>query len=126
MNPYAQLTRREKEIGNLLAWGAIKKEVAERLCISIHTVENHVRNIFEKTECRCVNEFSAWYFCTEFKISFQLSPLMRQSVASILLVLFSYGEIVQTNNYLRCRRCRVHSERIHRTKGREQHLLNVS
>lgn len=36
----AELTRREGEVAELLAWGASKKEVAERLFISARTVEN--------------------------------------------------------------------------------------
>lgn len=94
MNARAQLTKREKEIGELIAWGAIKKEVAHRLSISVHTVENHVRNIFAKTECRSANEFSAWYFCTHFNISMELSPL-KNVVAAFLLTIYLFGDISQ-------------------------------
>lgn len=44
----AELTRREGEVAELLAWGASKKEVAERLFISARTVENTARNIYAK------------------------------------------------------------------------------
>jgi len=44
------LTRREKEILRCLVEGLSKKEAAARLCISYHTVDNHVRNIYEKLE----------------------------------------------------------------------------
>lgn len=94
MNARAQLTKREKEIGELIAWGAIKKEVANRLSISVHTVENHVRNIFSKTECRNASEFSAWYFCTHFNISMELSPL-KNMAAVLLLFIYLAGDISQ-------------------------------
>jgi len=94
MNPTAHLTRREQEIGKLIAWGACKKLVAERLFISVHTVENHVRNMFEKTECRSVNEFSAWYFCTHFNISMELSPL-KNIMAAFLLTIYLSGDLTQ-------------------------------
>ena len=113
MNPEAVLTKREKQVGNLLAWGAIKKEVADRLCISIHTVENHVRNIFYKTNCKSVNEFSAWYFCTDFNISMELSPL-RNVVAVFLLSIYLSGDALQTIDFCtrtRCRRC-AETERV--------------
>lgn len=126
MNPNANLTKREQQIARLLAWGGLKKEVADRLCISVHTVENHVRNIFQKTGCRCVNEFSAWYFCTEFKISFQLSPFAQKSIAGILLVIFSYGQITETNDFLRVRRCRVQTERTCRSRMRREEYPLVS
>lgn len=92
MNPSAQLTRRENEIGSLLAWGACKKMVADKLYISVHTVENHVSNIFEKTECKSVNEFSAWYFCTHFNISMELSPL-KNIIAIFLLTIYLSGDL---------------------------------
>lgn len=94
MNPAAHLTHREQEIGKLIAWGACKKLVAQRLFISVHTVENHVRNMFEKTECRSVNEFSAWYFCTHFNISMELSPL-KNIIAALLLTIYLSGDLSQ-------------------------------
>lgn len=83
----ATLTKRESEIAELFAWGASKKEIANRLFISERTVENHTRNIYEKTGCSKVNELSAWWFCTNFHISFNLSPLKRAIITGVLLVL---------------------------------------
>ena len=88
MNIAAVLTQREGEIAELFAWGAAKKEVADRLFISQRTVENHARNIFEKTGCGKVNELSAWWFCKRFGISFDLSPLRQKMLAVVLLLLF--------------------------------------
>lgn len=103
MNPKATLTKRESEIAPLLAWGATKKEIASRLFVSVHTVENHVRNIFEKTECRSVVEFSAWYFCTNYGISIELSPL-RRTVAIFLLSVYISGDVVHSfDNFVRYR-----------------------
>lgn len=42
------LTEREKEILRLMAEGFIKKEIAVQLEISAHTVNTHIRNIYEK------------------------------------------------------------------------------
>lgn len=103
MNAQANLTQREKQVGELLAWGACKKTVASRLSVSIHTVENHVRNIFDKTECRSVNEFSAWWFCTNFGISMELSPL-KNYIAMILIIIYMSGDIMRsTDAFTRCR-----------------------
>lgn len=44
----AELSPRETEIAELLAWGASKKETADRLFISPRTVENTARNIYAK------------------------------------------------------------------------------
>jgi|GEM_PF-1193287 len=43
-----QLSVRELEILRFMVKGLIKKEIAEQLSISYHTVDNHERNIFRK------------------------------------------------------------------------------
>ena len=48
--PEVQLTERELEILALLSKGKIKKEIAQELTISEHTVITHVRHIYEKFE----------------------------------------------------------------------------
>jgi len=45
---YIYLTHREKEILRLIREGALSKEIADRLGISIHTVNNHRKNILGK------------------------------------------------------------------------------
>lgn len=83
------LTRRESEIAELFAWGASKKDVANRLYISERTVENHARNIYAKIGCQKINELCAWWFCTRFHISFDLSPLKRKIIAGALLIILA-------------------------------------
>jgi len=43
-----QLSARELDILRFMVKGLIKKEIAEQLSISYHTVDNHERNIFRK------------------------------------------------------------------------------
>lgn len=93
MNLNANLTKRERDVAELLAWGASKKEVSVHLFISERTVENHTRNIYDKTGCTKVNELSAWWFCKRFHISMSLSPLARRYVTSIILMIYSLGAI---------------------------------
>lgn len=47
---YGRLTPREQEIMRMLAEGQPKSQIAERLCISIKTVENHRSNIMKKLD----------------------------------------------------------------------------
>jgi DNA-binding CsgD family transcriptional regulator len=54
-NPYASspewtLTDRELEILSLMAHGLLSKEIAERLSVSKHTIDNHRKNILTKLE----------------------------------------------------------------------------
>ena len=44
------LTDREKEILRKMADGLIKKEIADAFAISIHTVNTHIRSIYEKLQ----------------------------------------------------------------------------
>ncbi len=44
------LTEREKEILGHLVGGLSKKQIAEKLFISFHTVNTHIRNIYEKLQ----------------------------------------------------------------------------
>lgn len=44
----AVLTGREQEVLGLVAGGATDMEIAEALCLSVHTVKSHMRNILAK------------------------------------------------------------------------------
>lgn len=44
------LSEREKEILQLMVSGLIKKEIADRLSLSIHTVDTYLRRIYDKLE----------------------------------------------------------------------------
>ena len=114
MNQFVKLTKREAQIAELFAWGATKKDVANRLFVSERTVENHARNIYGKTGCGKVNELSAWWFCTTFHISFDLSPLKQRLIALAMLLLISPQIFWNNDNMVRAfrsktptRTCRV-------------------
>lgn len=47
---FPELTTREREILNLIAGGASNATIAERLVISLKTVQNHVANIYSKLQ----------------------------------------------------------------------------
>lgn len=44
------LTERERQILNLMVEGLIKKEIADKLDVSFHTVDTHLRNIYTKLQ----------------------------------------------------------------------------
>ncbi len=72
-----KLSIREKQIAELIAWGAAKKDISAALGISESTVNNTARNIYNKIGLQKATELSAWYFCTTFNISFGLSPIKK-------------------------------------------------
>ncbi|MEM5504174.1 response regulator transcription factor [Shewanella frigidimarina] len=55
-----RLTTRERTIIQLVSSGARNKEIAQRLCISEHTVKAHISSIFRKTESRNRVELLRW------------------------------------------------------------------
>lgn len=52
----APLTQREAEVLRLLVRGLIKKEIAEELSISQHTVDMHLRSVYRKLQVRSQTE----------------------------------------------------------------------
>lgn len=108
-------TKRETQIAELIAWGASKKEVADKLFISEYTVDNHLRKVYEKANVNKANELSAWWFCTRFHISFDLSPLKRAVIAGALLLCFIPSEVyayrVRTTRTSKTRTCARYSRR---------------
>ena len=117
MKVSAKLTQREAEIAELLAWGAAKKEVAEKLHISVRTVENTARNIYEKVGIQKATELCVWWFCTRCGVSFSLSPIKQQIIAVFMLVVLLPYEFFQSGDLYRVRG----KERVERVvKGRRR------
>jgi DNA-binding NarL/FixJ family response regulator len=56
------LTVREREIVQLVAEGKVSKEIADRLNISVHTVETHRSNIMQKLGVHTVGELVGYAF----------------------------------------------------------------
>lgn len=94
----AELTPREGEVAELLAWGASKKEVAAKLFISARTVENTARNIYAKIGIQKATELCVWWFCTKCGVPVSLDPLKRAFIAMFLLITFGSHEISNANN----------------------------
>ena len=56
-----RLTRREREIIDLIGEGLSNKEIAQRLNVATHTVKSHVRNVMEKLNLHTRLQISAFY-----------------------------------------------------------------
>lgn len=50
------LTQREEEVLRLLVQGFIKKEIADKLAISLHTVDMHLRTVYRKLHVKTQTE----------------------------------------------------------------------
>jgi DNA-binding NarL/FixJ family response regulator len=58
--PEYSLTRREREVADLIGWGLTNRQISSELSISEHTVENHVHKILEKLQLRSRAQVAAW------------------------------------------------------------------
>lgn len=112
------LSKREYEIAELIAWGLIKKEVASRLNISYHTVNQHIRNIYEKLQIRKETDLTRWYFIHRYDIPAE-NPLRK--IMAVLLLLITLGSIVTDQDMLRVFRTRtVTTARVRTTRSRNK------
>ena len=59
-------TPREREVATLLARGLTNPEIAEALCLSAHTVQDHTKSLFEKLGVGSRQEFVARVFLDEY------------------------------------------------------------
>lgn len=93
MNFKAELSRRENQVAELLAWGASKKEVASRLFVPTRTIENTARNIYAKLGIQKATELCVWWFCTQCGVPVSLDPLKRAITAIVLLLVLLPREL---------------------------------
>jgi len=121
MNRNAILTRRETEVAELLAWGAAKKEVSDKLFISTRTVENTARNIYAKCGIQKATELCVWWFCTHCGVSWEISPVKR-IIAIIILAAFISVNIFEgkkSERFYRRRAERTERMRIRRIESED-------
>jgi DNA-binding NarL/FixJ family response regulator len=59
VEPASALTGREREILDLIDEGLSNKQIAQRLCIELPTVKNHVHNLLEKLDVQSRYEAAA-------------------------------------------------------------------
>lgn len=107
MNLNAELSKREAQVAELLAWGAAKKEVADKLFISTRTVENTARNIYAKTGVQKATELCVWWFCTKCGVPISKDPLKRAFGAVILLCILIPRELSGNGDFFRIGRGRT-------------------
>lgn len=95
MNPEEILTPRERQVAELLSWGASAKEIPGHLVekyggqeISVNTVRNITSNIFTKLQISKVSELSAWWFCNVEGVDSSHSPIKRRIRVQLYSVMF--------------------------------------
>lgn len=91
-NVKTSLSKREKEIADLLARGYSEKEIADKLFISPATVNNHTRNIRERFGLHKNSEIVLLYIAEHNKKRFDLKSIREYGI-SVILVLLNLCEL---------------------------------
>ena len=77
----------ELRVVKLLASGLSEKEIADRLCISRHTVDNHLRNIRERFGLHKNTEIILLYIAHLNHKPFSLSNIKQYGLEVILVLI---------------------------------------
>lgn len=118
-----ELTEREFQVAELIAWGASKKEIPDLLTklhggktISVHTVENIARNIYAKLHLNKASELSAWYFCKYHQVDEALSPIKKalRTLYSLVMLMIMLPQVIGAD-YDAVRTNRTKVENVSRT-----------
>lgn len=120
----AELTGRETQVAELLAWGVSKKEIADRLCIAERTVENHARSIYDKTGVQKATELSVWWFCKKCGVPADLDPLKRAFIAILLLITILPRELSGNGDVFRIGRTVRITRVVRRRNESNEDLIN--
>ncbi len=76
-DPTRALTRREREVADLVSQGLTNRELAERLVIAERTAENHVQHILTKLGFTNRSQITAWVVAREMSNGMSSSPDVR-------------------------------------------------
>lgn len=125
------LTNREKEIAELISWGASAKEIAAIFDISDETVREHIKHIKFKIGINKMTEISAYIFCTEYDVPSSLDRIGRIKkiistlvcVFAFLLVEYQQVDFVRTTAVRTVNRNSVRSTRSRREKDNDNNLI---
>jgi len=89
------ISPREYQIAELIAWGASDKEVAMELSITPLTAKTHRRNIEHKIEAKNTADLTRWFFQHKHRVSFGLNPRTIKHIAMSMFLLVTLCEVAK-------------------------------
>lgn len=89
------LTRRERQVLELTAWGNSQKEIAYELDLKVGTVDSHLKHIKEKTGLQKATELECAWLVKRFHIPvIDIPERYRVRIAAALLALSVFSVCV--------------------------------
>lgn len=86
MKYLSKLTPSELVIAEKIAWGLTKKEIAKELCNSVHTINNHLANIYSKLDINKESDLTRFFFIDKYDIP--VCPIRKEIMRIISIVVF--------------------------------------
>lgn len=119
------VTHREWEVAELISFGLTEKEISNHLGVSIHTVNSHKKNLFNKTRCRNIADVTRWYIQEASGIRIEPNKLIRKLISVFMLIIlvtaeFSTSEFIRTRT--RVRRIASTKTKTHRVRRSKETL----
>lgn len=87
MNLLAQLSPRETQVAEIMAFTKNKADAADKLCISEGTLSAHTYRIYEKLEINSKSELVIWWMVAKMEIKKNMIPYFKM----VPILFFCYG-----------------------------------
>ena len=119
------ISSREYQIAELIAWGATDKEVAQELFISPETAKTHRKNILKKIGGHNAADLTRWFFQKKCRVSLGVNPRQIRHLAFAFLILVAIGEYTNQDMIRTLRPVRTTSRTSRRKKESFDESLNL-
>lgn len=94
-----ELSSREMQVTEMVAWGLTEKEIANKLFVSPLTVNTHKKHIYRELGICKDTDLTRWYFFKEYGIS-AANPFIKAAVGAFFLAV-SVFSIMESHELLR-------------------------
>lgn len=125
-------TDREFEAIELIALGGLsKKEIADRWCRSLYTVETTIKNAYRKLGLKNAADATRWYCSVMFNIAEDIKERQKE-ILSISIIIFSICSLspntsdMRTRNTRAQRTCAIEITRSRLRSRRRERLVSLN
>lgn len=88
INIDVELTPRESELTTCAIMGFAKKQIAAKKFISVRTVEQTMKNVYEKVGVNSIAQLAVWWWCKNLNIRSLKNPMLTVAIIVTLIAGF--------------------------------------